>query len=173
MGKTQLPYAVYKSLAAEKHHSSGVKNKHKATDNRSHQTTTCQVGTDHTWSRDKLLKEHHQTESNNLKRKIRNIKQDFRQHQRNPSDQAITILENSLSALKHTLEQRRTNKLAKLLGGKAQMLPSKDTGTIWDELRQLRCSDTLQSVQRHITSQKVAYKRTELCIAHTVVQILS
>jgi len=60
-------------------------------------------------------------ESNNLERKIWDMKQDFRQHQRNLSDQAITILENILDALKHTLERRRTNKLAKLLEEKAEM----------------------------------------------------
>jgi len=48
-------------------------------------------------------------ESNNLERKIWDMKQDFRQHQRNLSDQAITILENSLDALKHTLEEEPTN----------------------------------------------------------------
>jgi len=78
----------------------------------SHQTTTCQVETGHTWSRDKATQAVEgtpPTESNNLERKIWDMKQDFRQHQRNLSDQAITILENILDALKHTLEQRRTN----------------------------------------------------------------
>jgi len=63
-------------------------------------------------------------ESNSLEKKIWDMKQDFRQHHaEKPISQAITILENSLDALKHTLEQRRTNKLDKLLKEKAEMQP--------------------------------------------------
>jgi len=58
----------------------------------SHQTTTCQVETGHTWSRDKATQAVEGTplmESNSLERKIWNMKQDFRQHQRNPSPRPL------------------------------------------------------------------------------------
>lgn len=46
-GQDKTPYeSLTAEVTAEEHHSSRAKNKHEARDNRSHQTTTCQVARD-------------------------------------------------------------------------------------------------------------------------------